>query len=40
MDKDRAQELHQNIQDKERMNPPIPLVTRTIILFGWSMEHS
>jgi hypothetical protein len=30
---------HQDIQDKGRMNPPIPLVMRIVILSDWRMEY-
>jgi hypothetical protein len=30
---------HQDIQDEGRMNAPIPLVMRIVILFDWRMEY-
>jgi len=38
-DKDQAQEPHQDIQDKGKMSPLIPLVMRIVILFDWRMEY-
>jgi hypothetical protein len=40
MEKDRAQEPHQDIQDKEMDESSNPLVMRIIILFDWRMEPS
>jgi hypothetical protein len=37
-DKDQAQEPHQDLQDKRKMSPLIPLVMRIIILFDWRIE--
>jgi hypothetical protein len=40
MDKDQAQEPHQDVQNKEKGESSIPLVMRIIILFDWRMEPS
>jgi hypothetical protein len=35
IDNDGAQEPHQDVKDREKMSPPIPLVMRIIIPFDW-----